>query len=202
MENPMQTIRTEVSRRDVIENYAKYDYRKKHSSLSAPDFEQWDWSNADAIDAFMCESGLKKGVPAGFELWDEVSLTVDDLRECAVVDGINKKLGTNMRMLGDLDAQGFLQEWQPPSHRDWYVSISSGTLPDDIGPMLLRPAVRCESPAKYYIEDGSGRGAALVKHGSLFNPSAVVAVGFLGKTIDRESRFMFEHLRELLRPRP
>lgn len=148
----------------------------------------------------MCKSNLKTGVPAGFELWNEVSLTVDDLRECAVHNVINEKLGTKMRMLGDLDTQGFLQKWQPPSEREWHVSISIGMVSDDIGPMLLRRAVKCEFPAKWYIEDGSGRGTAFVKYGSRFNPTLTVAVGFLGTTIDSGSSFMREHFREFLMP--
>ena len=192
----METIRTGVRRREVIESYAKYDYGKKHPDIPVPEFEQWDWSNADVIDASMRESNLKR-VPAGFELWDEVSLTVQDLRECAVYDAINRKLGTPMRMLGDLYTCGFLQDWEPTSKRDWYDSISKGMVTDHIGPMLLRDAVRCESPAKWYIEDGSGRGTAFVKHGLRFNPSEIVAVGFLGKTIDPGSSFMSEHFGEL-----
>jgi len=103
----MQKTRSGVRRQDVIESYAKYDYRKRHPALPLPNFEAWDWFSADAIDAEMFKSSLKKGVPAGFELWDEVSLSLDDLRQCAIHNVINEKLGTNMRMLGDLDAAAF-----------------------------------------------------------------------------------------------
>lgn len=196
----MNTIRAGLGRREVIENYAKCDYQKKHPFRPVPDFEGWDWSTADAIDTFMRKSDLKAGVPAGFTLWDQVSLTVDDLRKCAVHNVINEKLGTSMRMLGDLETCGFLQRWQPSTDRDWYLGISRGTVPDDVGPMLLRRTVRCESPAEWYIEDGSGRGTAFVKHGGLFDPSATVAFGFLGATIDPGSIFMREHFAELLMP--
>jgi hypothetical protein len=193
----MQRSRNGVTRRDVIESYAKYDYHKKHPDLTLPDFDEWDWSSANAIDNRMSGSNLKVGVPAGFKLWDEVLLTLDDLRQCAVHNVINEKLGTRMRMLGDLDARGFLEEWQPPSERAWHLNIASGKIPDEGGPFLLRPAVQSEFLAKWYVEDGSGRATAFVKYGSRFDPSGVLATAFLGSIIDPRSKFMLEHFPEL-----
>lgn len=183
-------------------NYAKYDYHKKHPDLPLPNFGEWDWSSADAIDAQMRRSNLKMGVPAGYELWDEVLLTLDDLRQCAVHNVINEGIGTRMRMLGDLDARGFLERWQPPFERAWHLNIASGKIPDESGPLLLRRAVQGEFPAKWYVEDGSGRATAFVKYRSHFDPSAGLASGFLGMTIDPRSKFMREHFQELLINRP
>ena len=144
----MQTIKSGLTRREVIEDYAKYDYRKKHPDLPLPNFGEWDWSSADAIDAQMSRSNLKVGVPAGYELWDEVLLTLDDLRQCAVHNVINEGIGTKMRMLGDLDARGFLERWQPPFERAWHLNIASGKITDESGPLLHRRAVQGEFPAK------------------------------------------------------
>lgn len=193
----MKRIKSGIRRQEVIESYAKYDYQKKHPDRPLPNFEEWDWSSADAIDDRMSESNLKVGVPAGYELWDDVMLTLEDLRQCAIHSVINEKLGTSMRMLGDLDAHGFLERWQPPSERAWHISIASGKIPDDGGPLLLRRAVKGEFPAKWYVEDGCGRATAFVKYGRHFDPSATLAIGFLGTTIDRRSKFMREHFQEL-----
>ncbi|MGO8718221.1 MAG: hypothetical protein ACLQMO_03250 [Acidobacteriaceae bacterium] len=186
-----------MTRREVIESYSRYDFHKKHPDLPLPDLKEWDWSSADAIDDQMCRSNLKMGVPAGYELWDEVLLSLDDLRQCAVHNVINEGLGTRMRMLGDLDARGLLEGWLPPAERAWHLDIATGKVPDEGGPLLLRPAVWGEFPAKWYVEDGSGQATAFVKYRSRFNPSAVLAKGFLGTMIDPRSKFMREHFQKL-----
>ncbi len=193
----MDRIRSGVSRREVIENYARYDLLKKHPDSTVPDFAEWDWTTADAIDDQMSQARLKVGVPAGYILWDEVSITCDDLRQCAIHNAINEALGTTMRRLGDLEVYGYLGRWSPPSERAWFTSIVSGKVPDDTGPILLRPAVKCEYPASWYVEDGSGRATAFIKFAGRFGPSVPLARGFLGTAIDRNSKFMYLHFREL-----
>ena len=86
-----------MQRRLVIEAYAKYDWGKKQSPL--PDFDTWDWSNADSIDDSMCRSHLKVGIPAGYLLWDQVEVTMADLVQSAVEAGI---MPGQPRMLGDI----------------------------------------------------------------------------------------------------
>ena len=135
----MNRIRIDVSRREVIESYARYDLLKKHPDETVPDFAKWDWATADAIDDQMSQTGLKVGVPAGYFLWDELSITLGDLRQCAIHSAINEALGTNMRRLGDLEAYGYLERWKPPCERTWFTSIASGKVPDETGPILLRP---------------------------------------------------------------
>ena len=64
--------------------------------------------------------------------------------------------------------------------------------------MLLRPAVSGESPACWYIEDGSGRAIAFLKNQHIFRPSQTLAIGYLGRKSDPLSSFMREKFRELL----
>jgi hypothetical protein len=64
--------------------------------------------------------------------------------------------------------------------------------------MLLRPAVSQEFPARWYIEDGSGRAVAFVANQHIFDPSHPLAIGYLGRKPDPQSTFMQEKFRELL----
>ena len=190
----MDRLRRQVPRREVIEQYVRYDLRKKHPDQPLPKFDDWNWSGADAIDDEMGKLRLKVGVPAGYELWDEVLITVNDLLGCAVDSAINESLGSQLRMLGDLEARGFLANWRPGSERPWHSSIATGKIPDNVGPLLLRRAVPAEFPASWYVEDGGGRATAFVKYRSLFDPTATLVVGYLGATVDMRSSFLRQHL--------
>jgi hypothetical protein len=64
--------------------------------------------------------------------------------------------------------------------------------------MLLRPAVRAESPACWYIEDGSGRAVAFVANQHIFDPSQILAIAYLARNPDPHSSFMLTELPELL----
>lgn len=172
----------------VIEAYAKCDCGKKQSPL--PDFDTWDWSNADSIDASMCRSRLKVGIPAGYLLWDEVELTMADLMQCAVDVGI---MPGQPRMLGDIP---LVQLVCRPGK--WHAHIIHGGTFDANSPMLLRRAVAAERPAKWYIEDGSGRAITFLAHRNLFAPEATLAVGYFGREPDRNSRFVRAKFPELL----
>jgi len=66
-------------------------------------------------------------------------------------------------------------------------------------PMLRRPAVSGESPACWYIEDGSGRAIAFVKNRHIFHASQTLAIGYLGWVPDTQSSFMQETFPELQR---
>ena len=78
----MRINKRDIERRTVIEAYARYDCSK--TGRPTPDFATWDWSRADAIDREMMCAKLKCGVPAGYLQWDEVEVTLSDLRKCAV----------------------------------------------------------------------------------------------------------------------
>jgi hypothetical protein len=188
----MRIRKRNIERRTVIETYAKYDCSKKNRPI--PVFANWDWSQADAIDKEMCRTQLKTGVPAGYLLWDEVEITMSDLRECAVdvkiFPGQSRKLG--------LVGAGELVGWKLKCDNSWYEGIARGRTFDETAPMLLRPAVSVEFPARWYIEDGSGRAIAFVANQHIFDPSQTLAIGYLGSQPDPRSSFMQEKFRELL----
>ena len=75
-----------IDRKTVIEAYARYDRRKK--GLPALDLTGWNWSSADMIDEEMRRAELKPGILAGYQLWDEVTISMMDLRECAVEEKV------------------------------------------------------------------------------------------------------------------
>src|SRR5579863_9279096 len=131
----MKIRKQNIERRAVIEAYANYDCSK--TSRPLPEFQTWDWSRADAIDREMCRAHLKVGVPAGYQLWDEVEVTTSDLLECAVHDKI---FPGQSRKLGRV-AAGTLDCWKLKCDRPWYKGITSGQTLDETAPMLLRPAV-------------------------------------------------------------
>lgn len=189
----LRTIERGIKRRVVIEAYAKYDCAKK--GCPTPDFSTWNWSHADAIDHEMQRSGLKIGVPAGYLLWDKVEMTISDLRECAVVDRI---FPGQSRKLGLVERTGGLADWRPNRQAPWYEDIVRGRTFDETAPLMLRPAVKGEEPASWYIEDGSGRAIAFLANQILFAPSRALSVGYLGREPDPLSSFMRQHFTELL----
>jgi hypothetical protein len=142
----------------------------------------------------MCHAGLKTGIPAGYLLWDQVEVTMSDLRECAVDAGIFPR---QSRKLG-LIAGGELDGWKLKCDKSWFEPIARGQTLDENAPMLLRPAVSGESPACWYVEDGSGRAVAFVGNQHIFDQSQTLAIGYLGRKPDPESSFMREKFPELL----
>jgi hypothetical protein len=199
----MRVIKPNIERRTVIEAYAKYDCPKKGRPI--PDFSKWDWSQADVIDRAMESAGLKIGVPAGYLLWDKVEVTMSDLRECAVEIGIFSE--QVHRKLGLIEGDGRLVYWESKFvqyHKDrdrplWYDNIKKGDILDLTAPFMLRPAVNGESPARWYIEDGSGRVITFVANQSVFDRSQTLAIGYLGRELDPRSSFMQKHFPEPLR---
>ena len=173
--------------------YAKYDCLKKDRPM--PAFATWDWGQADTNDREMCCAQLKTGVPAGYLLWDEIEVTISDLRECAVDVTIFPQ---KPRKLGLLEDAGELVGWKPERANHWYEGITKGQTFDESASLLLRPAVSGESPASWYIEDGSGRAVAFVANQHIYNRSQVLAIGYLGRQPDPSSSFMREKFRELL----
>ena len=201
----MKIVQGRVSRRAVIERYAKYDFEKKRKSETLPNFDTWNWSSADAIDEELCRTGLKTGILAGYLSWDMVQVTIHDFRDCAVVSNIFSE--QRHRQLGIIEQNGGLTSWegkifqhlgtrQVPS---WYDHIKRGKVLDESAPFLLRPTVPCERPARWYVEDGSGRAVTFVANAKVFAPSDSVAIGYLGIEPDLTSTFMRTHFSELLR---
>jgi hypothetical protein len=188
----MKIGKQDIERRTIIEAYARYDCSK--TGRAVPAFATWDWSQADVIDREMACAHLKVGVPAGYLLWDEVEVTVLDLYECAVDANV---FPGQSRKLGHVDAV-VLADWKPNHSTQWYEGVTRGRTFDEAAPMLLRPAVRQESPARWYIEDGSGRAIAFVANQHIFGSSQTLAIGYLGRKPDPHSSFMQEKFPELL----
>ena len=189
----MRVIKENVDRRTIIEAYGRYDCSKK--GLQAPNFEGWNWTDADTIDRGMCYAKLKTGIPAGYLAWDEVEVSIPDLRECAVVSSI---FPGKAQALGILERAGELAGWKPDRPTSWYERIASGQTLDEPAPLLLRPAVRSEFPARWYVEDGSGRVTAFLANPTLFGASQTIATGYLGRVPDSNSSIMREKFPELL----
>jgi len=132
----MRTVQEGVSRRAVIESYAKYDYQKKRNSETLPDFDTWNWSSADAIDEELCRAGLKTGIPAGYLSWNMVQLTIPNFRECAVVVNIFSE--QRHRQLGIIEQNGGLINWEEKLFQhlgtrpapSWYDHIKLGEVTD------------------------------------------------------------------------
>jgi hypothetical protein len=201
----MRTLQGGVNRRSVIEAYAKYDFQKKRHGERLPDFDTWNWSNADALDEQLQRAGLKTGIPAGYLSWNMVQIAIPDLRECAVVGGIFSS--QRYRQLGLIEQNGGLTNWDEMLLRHlgdsevpaWYDQIKRGQPLTDSAPFLLRPSVSSERPASWYVEDGSGRGVTLLANANAFATAEMVAVGFLGTVPDANSAFMRTSFAELLR---
>jgi hypothetical protein len=190
----MRVTKRNIERRTVIEAYAKYDCSK--TGRPTPDFATWDWSQADAIDKEMKCAQLKTGVPAGYLLWDQVEVTMSDLLECAVLADI---FPGRSRKLGLVEQTGGLVGWKPNRETSWYSEIIQGQTFDETAPLMLRPALKIEFPASWYVEDGSGRVITFVANQSIFGPSQTLAIGYLGRQPDTRSSFMQgEPFRELI----
>jgi hypothetical protein len=138
---------------------------------------------------------LKTGVPAGYLLWHEVEVTISDLRGCAIVASI---FPGKARSLGLLEHNGELTGWKPNRQTSWFEKITKGQTLDEPAPLLLRPAVRTELPARLYVEDGSGRATAFLANQTLFGATQTIATGYFGIQPDKNSSFMREKFPELL----
>jgi hypothetical protein len=162
-----------VSRRVVIEAYAKYDYQKKLDGEGLPNFDTWNWSSADAIAEELGRVDLKTGIPAGYLSWNMVRITIADFRECAIVVGIFS--GQHHRQLGLIEQNGGLINWEEKLFQhlgsrplpSWYDHIKHGGVLNESALLLLRPAVSGERPARWYVEDGSGRAVLQTRKHSL-----------------------------------
>jgi hypothetical protein len=182
-----------MTRREVIEFYVRYDCGKKGHDV--PALESWPWDCADALDATMHEAHLKCGILPGYTVWDLVPLSLDDLRTCAVEKRI---FPGNGHVLSLAERAGHIATWQSDRQAVWLEAITRGLPLDPSAAMIIRPAVTSEAPAKWYLEDGSGRAIALLRHAAQFDASETVAFAYVGRTPDHSSTFMRKRFGELL----
>jgi hypothetical protein len=189
----MNRLQTGVPRRTVIEAWLKYDAAKKRCAL--PDFSTWPWESADGLDEQLKGYGFKHGIIAGYLSWTLNALTLDDLRECAVV---NQPIPGHPRCLGQLEGTPELEAWRPDRPTSWYEPLSAcGVLQQD-APLVLRPSVRSELPARWYLEDGSGRALAIIQTARNRTVGQIVAYAYIADSPDDASTFMQCQFADLL----
>lgn len=183
-----------ISRRSVIEQYIQYDARKKNIPVP-PDMEEWDWSSADDLDRRLKDAHFKKGIIAGYTFWQLIELNRSDLAGCAVKIGIFPGLP---RALGKLVGLPDFEAWKPHRETEWFERLNRGGDCPKEWPLILRPAVRSEYPANWYVEDGSGRAVCFFSRLMRASNDSSRAYGYLGVTPDGKSTFMRDKFPELL----
>lgn len=182
-----------VVRRFVIEQYVRYDARKKGKTVPE-DMDQWDWSSADDLDWHLKTADFKPGVLAGYISWEPIGPNQAELAKCAIVNSIFPGLP---QVLGELRNTVDFQVWHP-GQKEWFEHLEKGGQYPHEWPLILRPAVKSESPAKRYVEDGSGRALCFYRRLVRSTDDASRAFGYLGIRPDPASTFMQTHFRELL----
>lgn len=149
---------SEVDRRQVVDYYLGREVRKGKVRPTSYDTIRWD--DVNMADRWFADNGYKTGVITGFRRWVLVTVTSRELGNCAIYLGLVASQGWRSQRLGDLVTANVLCDWRPDtSDRDWCREIAQG-LP--LGPsqaLIARPALRSESGAALYVEDGSGRAA-------------------------------------------
>jgi len=190
----MRVERDSVTREEVIRFYARYDWGKKRKKENVDslvsDIDNWPWNDPDCIDQKLDDSGLKKGVLAAYRTWKLVELDVVDLLECAIVNHIFPR---EPQALCRLVLLGKLAEWFPIGNPDWWRRIGNGLDLDVESALIVRPAVRSEAPAKWYVEDGSGRALALLQRTLRYGETGRTAWAYRGYEPDERSAFIKAH---------
>jgi hypothetical protein len=149
----MRVTKDHVTREEVIRAYAKYDRRKKAQSLLPSDIDGWPWDDPVELDSKLRANGLKSGVLAAYRDWQLAEFSLSDLLKCAIYNGIFRG---EPQALCQLVLIGKVASWAPDRETGWWDTIRGG---DELGvdsPKIIRPSVRSEKPAKWYIEDVSG----------------------------------------------
>jgi hypothetical protein len=183
-----------ASRRETIEAYVKYDACKKNRQLPV-NFSQWPWLDPNALDGLLRDNGFKPGVVSGYKTWRIVELSRNDLLQCAIWNGIFKNLPQTLSVLVNCPQ---FKQWCPNEKTKWFDLLESGQPYPNDWPLILRPAKKSEAPAKWYIEDGSGRTICYLRRLLNHPEENGKAKAYLGEEIDWSSHFMKEHFREFL----
>lgn len=190
-----------LTRKDVITAYVSYDARKKNNPIPK-DITNWPWSDPNALDFELSRHEFKPGIIGGYKTWQAVRLSRFELLNCAVVNHMFRDFQSPSehlpRVLNELIRHPVFERWKPNKPTEWYEWLESGNpFPDD-WPLILRPAVRSEAPAKYYVEDGSGRAVCFLRRLCKHPEESGTAMGYLGIEPDSGSHFMRQHFGELL----
>ena len=183
-----------IARREVIEAYVIYDASKKQKAVPT-DMAKWPWLDANALDNSLAAQGFKHGILAGFAKWKSIELSRSDLMNCAIVNGIFPNLPQTLSILTQHEE---FQNWRPNRTTGWFQRFEKGHAEISDWPLILRPAVKSEAPAKWYIEDGSGRAICFLRWLLRHPESDAKAWGYLGVDSDKNSIFMQKHFPQLL----
>lgn len=181
----MRIIEECISRRDVITFYVRYDLQKKEQP-TIDNLEEWPWNNPDAIDELLHGNHLKPGVLSAYSVWQLVQLDYADILDCAIVNHIFPGQPQALRKIDP----NLIKTSKPKGNPEWWEPLSSGA---DIAwewALILRPAVTSERPAKWYVEDGSGRVLALFQRILKYNEFKRTAFAYIGIVPDESSTFI------------
>jgi hypothetical protein len=187
----MRVEREDVTREEVIRFYVRYDWpQKKLKDVEPPGMERWPWDDPNGIDQKLRDNELKEGVLSAYRKWNLVEFSVADLLECAVVNQIFPR---KPQALGQLVLLGKLAEWLPTGAPKWWRLIGNGSELDVESALIVRPALKSEAPAKWYLEDGSGRALALLQRILRYGEAGRTAWVYLGHEPDGRSAFIKSH---------
>jgi hypothetical protein len=192
----MKIIRSDVSREEVVHFYAAYDCRKKRQGI--PDPTCWPSGDPGQLDNMLLQHGLKHGVVAGYKLWWLAELEIADLLDCAIVN-VSGFPGQSLALLAQ---RGAVASWIPPGPTEWFDLLSQGGLFPPDWAMILRPSTLTERPAKWYIEDGSGRALCLLQRILRHSEYWRTAYGYIGIMPDEKSAFFSTRPELLARTKP
>lgn len=183
----MRVIEGHVTRERVIRSYANYDQRKKNRGVLPPDIDEWPWDNPVQLDARLARNSLKSGVLSGYRDWQFVEVGLIDFLECAIFNGIFPGQPQALFLLVLL---GKVAGWSPDRSTDCLNLIRSGGEHNAECPFILRPSVTSEAPAKWYVEDGSGRALASVQRALSYCELDRTAWAYVGIEPDMRSSFI------------
>jgi hypothetical protein len=146
---------TVVPRREAIKLYLDREAVKKNKPIP-PTFWALDLDDPNVTDQWLSENGYKCGVLSGFAQWAFVELSLVDIGNIAVVDGIFK----SGKVLKDLAGCQEFRVWIPNKSPlpVWYAPLEKADWRDEYS-IFLRPPTPGErlKGASLYVEDGSGR---------------------------------------------
>jgi len=183
----MRVIEDHVNRERVIRSYAKYDRRKKFQGTLPPDMDEWPWDDPVELDTRLAKNGLKSGVLSGYRDWQFVEIGLTDFLECAIFNGIFPGQPQALCLLVLL---GKVAGWSPDRSTEWLNPIRGGAELNAECPFILRPSVTSEAPAKWYIEDGSGRALAFLQRALSYRELDRTAWAYVGIEPDMRSSFI------------
>ena len=102
------------------------------------------------------------------------------------------------RVLSQLSRLSEFETWKPDREVEWFEQLERGGDYPREWPLILRPAVTGEFPAKWYVEDGSGRATCFFRRLLRSSDYSRRGCGYLGVCPDRDSAFMRTHFSTLL----